>query len=347
LIRFTGNDYLCLASDPRLLQVARDALAKYGLSTCASRVASGTCDLHLDFEEQIADFLGTEASVVVPSGSLVPVIFSEYYGSGRRRVLLDERVHASIRAGLVSRFSRVEEYRHLSVPDLKSALTASSEPALVITDGVFALSSQLAPLDEIAALCDAHRAELIIDDAHGVGVLGLEGRGSYSHVSSTRRLPSFVAVAGSMGKALGSTGGFFAGSAAHVRGVMESDCFAGATAIAPALAAGGSKALAILQSEPQLVETIRRNARRLHEIFSQKIPSICDDFPSVTLTFPDLKTASEFSQSAAAAGLRVPMYSYPGMKSKSWIRLTTNVQHDSSAFTLLEGVAEKFAGLWS
>ena len=293
LIRFTGNDYLCLASDPRLLQAARDALDKYGLSTCASRVASGTCDLHLDFEKQIAGFLGTEASVVIPSGSLVPVIFSEYYRSGRRRVLVDERIHASIRAGLVSHFPHIEEYRHLNLLDLKSALTASSEPALVITDGVFALSSQLAPLEEIAALCDAHGAELIIDDAHGVGVLGIEGRGSFSHVSGTRRrLPSFVAIAGSMGKALGSTGGFFAGSAAHVRGVMETDCFAGATAIAPALAAGGSKALEILQSEQQLIETIRRNSRRLHEIFSQKAPSMCNDFPSVTLTFPDLQSAS-------------------------------------------------------
>ncbi len=212
VLNFCSNNYLGLANHPRIVEAARKAVEEYGVGPAAVRTIAGTMDLHIELEKRLAKFKGVEASITFQSGfnanlGCIPALV------GREDVIFsDELNHASIIDG--ARLSRAEivRYAHCDVQDLKRALEESRgefKRALVITDGVFSMDGDVAPLDEIYEVTVDYEVILMVDDAHGEGVLGAGGRGIVDHYGLHGRVDVEV---GTLSKAFGVVGGVVAGN---------------------------------------------------------------------------------------------------------------------------------------
>jgi 8-amino-7-oxononanoate synthase len=261
LVMLGSNNYLGLANNPEVKEAAGIALAVYGTGVAGSRLLNGTLDLHLELEKKLARFTGREDALVFPTGFQVNLgVLSSLIG--RRDVaVLDALDHACIIDGCRLGFGRSLKYRHNDMADLARKLEQIREGAgiLIVVDGVFSMEGDVAPLPEIARLARAHGARLMVDDAHGLGVFGEAGRGT----------PEFFGVEGEVdllmgtfSKSLATVGGFVAGAAPvidHVRHVARSAIFS--AALPPACVAAASKALDLVEREPERRKQLWENAR--------------------------------------------------------------------------------------
>ena len=229
------NDYLGLASDPRVIAAAQAALAAFGAGARASRHIGGDTAVHRELEEELADLKSAESALLFASGYAANLgVVSALPGRGDT-VCSDELNHASIIDG--ARLSRadIRVYRHCDTEDLSRKLDRASGTSLVVTDSVFSMDGTLAPVDEIADLADRHDAVLVLDDAHATGVIGAGGKGSTGHY---RRADRADVIIGTLGKALGSVGAFATGSAELIGYLSEvSRTFLFTTAPSPVSAA--------------------------------------------------------------------------------------------------------------
>ena len=270
LLNFSSNDYLGLAADPRLREAAERGLRQYGVGSGAAHLVTGHNKAHHALEEDLAAFTGRPRALLFSSGYMANLgIASALVGRGDR-VLEDRLNHASLLdAGLLSgaRFSR---YTHADAMALKQELTESSGRTLVLTDGVFSMDGDIAPLPELALAADAAGAFLAVDDAHGFGVVGESGRGSLEHHGlGLADVPVFM---GTLGKACGSFGAFVAGSEALVESLIQcARTYIYTTASPPALAEASRAALRIIQQEPErrthlrnLISRFRTGAKQLN-----------------------------------------------------------------------------------
>lgn len=268
-LNFSSNDYLGLAADPRLKQAARRALDDYGVGSGAAHLVTGHSKAHHALEEELAAFLGRSRALLFSSGYMANLgIASALIGRGDR-ALEDRLNHASLLdAGLLAgaRFAR---YAHADVTALEAELTDFSGRTFVMSDGVFSMDGDIAPLSELARAADAAGAYLVVDDAHGFGVLGEGGRGSLEHL---RLGPAEVPVLmGTLGKACGSFGAFVAGSEALIESLIQgARTYIYTTASPPALAEASRAALKIIQAEPErrahlrtLIARFRAGAKQL------------------------------------------------------------------------------------
>ncbi len=332
------NDYLGLASDPRVIAAAEQALRIFGTGARAARTLGGDTRVHRELEEELADFRQTEAALVFVSGvacnsSVLPAIV------GRGAVIFsDERNHASVIDGC--RLSRAEVviYRNRDAQHLAeqlARLASAATPALIVTSSVFSTAGDLAPLAEIAALADRYGAFLMVDDAHAIGVLGPGGVGSTAHFGLHGRIDIQM---GTLGKALGSVGGFVAGDrelmrylAGHARSLLYT------TAPPPASAAAALAALRLLRAEPERVERLRENARRLHSgvvALGFTVPERAA--PICPITFTDAATAARASRQLLEQGLLVLAGGTPQL------RLISSAVHTSDD---IEAALQAFAGV--
>ena len=184
VLNFCSNNYLGLANHPRIVEAATKAIAEYGVGPAAVRTIAGTMDLHIHLEEHLAAFKGVEAAITFQSGFAANVgCIPALVGKGDV-IFSDELNHASIIDGARLSRAQIVRYAHCDAQDLKRALDESRgkyERALVITDGVFSMDGDVAPLDEIYAVTQGYDVVLMVDDAHGEGVLGNGGRGIVDH----------------------------------------------------------------------------------------------------------------------------------------------------------------------
>ena len=270
LLNFSSNDYLGLAADPRLREAAERGLQVYGVGSGAAHLVTGHSQAHHALEEELAAFTGRPRALLFSSGYMANLgIASALVGRGDR-VLEDRLNHASLLdAGLLSgaRFSR---YAHAEVAALKRELTVSTGRTLVLTDGVFSMDGDIAPLRELAQAADAAGAFLAVDDAHGFGVVGEGGRGCLEHHGlGLAEVPVFM---GTLGKACGSFGAFVAGSEALVESLIQcARTYIYTTASPPAMAEASRAALRIIQQEPErrthlgkLIARFRVGAKQLN-----------------------------------------------------------------------------------
>jgi len=225
LLNFCSNNYLGLANHPRMIAAAKDALDRYGIGPGAVRTIAGTMTIHDELEARLAAFKGVEATISLQSCFVANVgTISTLVGAGDA-VISDELNHASIVDGVRLCKAKRSIYRHADVDDLRRALsearTAGAARILVITDGVFSMDGDIAPLPEIVEVADEFDALVMVDDAHGEGVLGRGGRGIIDHFGLHGRVDIEV---GTMSKAFGAVGGYVAGSAdlADRRGSKQS-----------------------------------------------------------------------------------------------------------------------------
>ncbi len=257
LLSFSCNDYLGLAADPHVLEAARAALEAHGAGACASRLITGDHPLLGELERRLAAFKGAQAACVFGSGYLANMgIISTLVGANDL-VLLDELVHSSLISGAKLSGARTLTFRHNDAAHLGELLRAhrgSAGRCLVATDGVFSMDGDLAPVGDLLAVAQAHDAWLMVDDAHGVGVVN-GGRGAaHGHAVPLRM--------GTLSKALGSYGGYVCASAPVIDYLKtRARTFVYSTGLPPASVAAALAALDIVERDPERVAQPLRKAR--------------------------------------------------------------------------------------
>lgn len=261
------NDYLGLACDPRVIAAAQAALSTFGAGARASRHIGGDTGVHRELEEELADLKSTESALLFSSGYAANLGVVSALPARGDTVCSDELNHASIVDGARLSGAKIRVYRHGDTDDLSRCLDTSSGASVVVTDSVFSMNGDLAPVDEIADLVDRHDAMLILDDAHATGVLGSGGKGSSGHYKRADRADVII---GTLGKALGSVGAFAAGSAEVIGYLSEvSRTFLFTTAPSPVAAAAALEAIRIMRSEPQRLQRLWENAWTINSSLSQ------------------------------------------------------------------------------
>jgi len=264
VVMIGSNNYLGLTTDPRVRQAAAEAVDRYGTSVTGSRFLNGTLELHLELDRRLAEFVGKEAALVFPTGYQTNVGTITALVQKGDYVIVDKDDHASIVDGCLMCRGEMKRFRHNDISSLDDVLSKLPPEAgkLVVVDGVYSMGGDIAPLPEIVAICKKHGARIMVDDAHGIGVTG-GGRGTAHHFGLTDDVDLIM---GTFSKSFASIGGFIAGSADvihyiqhHARSLIFS------AALTAPNAAAALKALDIMETEPELVETLWDNAEYMRK----------------------------------------------------------------------------------
>nr|PZN74117.1 MAG: 8-amino-7-oxononanoate synthase [Bacillota bacterium] len=262
VINLSSNNYLGLADDPRLKQAMIEATEAYGAGSGAVRTIIGTMTIHNQLEQKLAEFKHVEAAVVFQSGftcnsGVIPVLVGE-----QDAVISDELNHASIIDGCRLSKAKIHRYKHADMDDLARVLKETDgqyRRRLIITDGVFSMDGDIAPLPQIVELAEKHGCLTYVDDAHASGVLGDCGRGTVNHFGLEGRVTVQV---GTLSKAVGVLGGYVAGPRALIELLWHKGRpFLFSTSHPPGVAAACLKAIEIMEQEPERIQRLWDNAR--------------------------------------------------------------------------------------
>ena len=260
-LNFCSNNYLGLGNDPRLREAAKKAIDQWGVGPGAVRTIAGTMDFHLELESRLAKFKNVEATISFQSGftanlATIPALV----GKGDL-IFSDELNHASIIDGCRLSRAKIVPYKHNDVDDLRRVIAeyAPFEKALLVTDGVFSMDGDLAPLDKLADVAEEHNLIFMVDDAHGEGVMGYGGRGIVDHFNVHDRVDVEI---GTLSKAFGVVGGYVAGKKIIVDWLRQRGRpFLFSSAVTPADAAACIAAVDVLEESTDLVDKLWDNAR--------------------------------------------------------------------------------------
>jgi 8-amino-7-oxononanoate synthase len=298
-----SNNYLGLGDHPRLRRAAADAALALGTSSGASRLISGSMSIHADLEARIAEFEGTEAALLFGSGYLANTGVIAALARRGEVVFSDELNHASIIDGCRLAGAETFVYRHCDTEHLKWGLRrAAGRGSLIVTDGVFSMDGDIAPLAELAILARRHTSRLMVDEAHATGCLGPGGRGSVAAAGLTGEVDLVV---GTLGKALGGYGAYVCGSRAMAEYLINTARpFIFSTAPPPPAVAAASAALELLVESPKRVERLQANAKALREgLRSQGLDPIGDDTQIVPLVIGEADDAMALCERLLEQGL--------------------------------------------
>jgi 8-amino-7-oxononanoate synthase len=267
-IMLGSNNYLGLTADERVLAGAEDALHRYGTGLTGSRLLNGTIPLHLELEREIAEWMGSEDAIVFSTGHQANVgTLGTLLGQGDT-VVVDSGDHASILDGCQLSRAKLRPFRHNRLDKLERSLERAQGDGggvLVVVDGVFSMEGDIAPLPEICSLCEAHGARLMVDEAHGAGVLGALGAGTAELLGVADRVDLRM---GTFSKSLAACGGFVAGDAEVIEYLrIASRAFLFTASAVPAAVGAALAALRVLRSEdgPPLLAAVLENAARLRD----------------------------------------------------------------------------------
>ena len=343
LLSFHGCGYLGLAHDPRVRAAAAEAIERYGLSGLASRNTSGNLELHERLEVRLAEFLGTEAALAVADGYLADIAAAQALardprgsGQGPEPIALhDDDVHPSILDALASAGFRAFGYGAGDMSHALALLDLHKDGApLVATDGAFAMHGRLAPAAELLRHLPPG-AHFLIDDSHGVGVLGRSGRGVIELFGLED--PRII-LTGSLAKALGSGGGFVAGSADMVEAVRRrTSSFAGTTALSPPLAAAALTSLDLIDAEPERLERLRANVGQLHRTARRVgVRSTGTFLPVLRIVTESEDAARRLSSALHVEGIFAPAIRYHGATEQGMVRCAVTSEHTAAELRRLE-----------
>jgi len=261
VIQLSSNNYLGLTSHPRLRKAALEAVEKYGAGTGSVRTIAGTFTMHEELEEKLAKFKHTEAALVFQSGFTTNQGVLSAILSPEDVVISDALNHASIIDGIRLTKSARKVYKHVDMEDLERALKESADfrKRLIVTDGVFSMDGNIAPLDKIVELAEKYDALVMVDDAHASGVLGENGRGTVNHFGLDGRVHIQV---GTLSKAVGVLGGYVASTRSLIDYLIHKGRpFLFSTSHPPAVTAACDEAIQVLLEEPELIERLWDNAK--------------------------------------------------------------------------------------
>jgi 8-amino-7-oxononanoate synthase len=267
-INLGSSNYLGLSGDPEVVDAAVAALRQYGTSTSGSRVLNGTTRLHLTLEEELADHYGTEAAVLTSSGVNANVALLSTCCRPGDALLVDAHAHASLHAAAAASRGTVARFTHNSVASLERRLGRLDPEAgaVVVVDGVYSMSGEAAPLAAIAGLCGRFGARLVVDEAHGLGVLGARGRGA---VEAAGVLDRVDAVTVAFSKSLASVGGAVMTSRAVADGIRATAMpYVFSAANDPAAVAAALASLRVLRREPERMQRLQDNGALLRRVLT-------------------------------------------------------------------------------
>ena len=332
LLNFCANNYLGLANHPRIRQAAQKGIETYGVGPGAVRSIAGTTSLHVQLEQALATFKNAEACVTFQSGFTANLATIPALVGPEDLIFSDELNHASIIDG--SRLSRAEvvRYAHNDVDDLRAKIAGRGEykRRLIITDGVFSMDGDIAPLDKIAEVAEEFGIMLMVDDAHGEGVLGHGGRGIVDHFGLHGRVDVEV---GTLSKAFGVVGGLVAGKAIIIEWLRQRGRpFLFSSAMTAPDAAACIEAVKILSESTELIDRLWSNA----ELFRKEMKAMGFDTglsrtPIVPVMLGEAALAQQFSRRLFEEGVFAMSIAYPTVaKGKARIRVMSSAAHNHS-----------------
>jgi len=323
-----SNNYLGLADHPRVREAAAEAAMRYGAGAGASRLVSGNMRIHRRLEERLAEFKGSETALLFGSGYLANVGIVQALARSGEVVFSDALNHASIVDGCRLAGAETFVYEHRDVDHLAWGLEqAGGRGSLIVTDGVFSMDGDVAPLPEIVELAQRHDARVMVDEAHGTGAIGPDGRGAVAAAGLEDEVDLIV---GTLGKALGSYGAYVCCDrrmAKYLVNTARPLIFS--TALGPPAVAAAMAALALLREEPRRVEKLQRNGTILREaLAAEGLPGVASETHILPLVIGDAEEAVAVSERALERGVFAQAIRPPTVEAESSrLRLTVMASH--------------------
>jgi 8-amino-7-oxononanoate synthase len=333
LINFGSNDYLGLAGDDRVIQAAVAATQQFGTGATGSRLTSGHKQLHQDLESAIATLKGTEAALVFSSGYLANLGTIAALVGKKDLILNDRSNHSSLKNGALLSGATVIEYQHADANDLQQHLQlhrANYRRCLIVTDTVFSMDGDICPLPEILDFAIKHHAMLLVDEAHATGIFGATGAGIVEHYGCTGQ--PLIEI-GTLSKAIGSLGGYVAGTAKTID-FLRNRCASWiyTTGLSPADTAAAVAAIEMIKTTPQLRQQLWQNVAFFKQHLAECIPNlhlIPSASPIICIELSDAQTALAMGQKLKQAGIFAPAIRPPTVPT-SRIRLSLMATHQQS-----------------
>jgi 8-amino-7-oxononanoate synthase len=343
-LNFCSNDYLGLAAHPRVIEALREAAAQYGVGSGASHLVCGHSTPHHDLEEALADFTGRPRALLFSSGYMANTGLLTTLLQPGDYVFEDRLNHASLLDGGLHSGARFQRFPHNDVQALQDKLQGVDGLKLVVVDGVFSMDGDSAPLADLARLCSREEAWLMVDDAHGFGVLGERGAGSTEAAGlGIAAVPVLMAT---LGKALGTAGAFVAGEEVLIEGlIQQARSYIYTTALPPAVAAASLVSLQLLQDEAwrrdhlaSLVARFRRGARQLELPLMDSVSAI------QPLVVGGAERAVALSEQLRARGLLIGAIRPPTVpRGTSRLRITLSAAHSEQQ---VDQLLQQLADCW-
>jgi 8-amino-7-oxononanoate synthase len=340
-INFCSNDYLGLANHPEVVRAFIRAAETYGVGSGASHLVTGHGLEHDALEEALAAFTGRERALVYSTGYMANMGVIGALADQKAHLVADKLNHASLIDGCRLTGAQFSRYRHADcdhAAELLDAAEPDQDTRLLVTDGVFSMDGDLAPLPELARVASAAHAWLLVDDAHGLGVLGPTGRGSCEHFRlGVNKVPVLI---GTFGKAFGTFGAFVAGDADLIEFLIQkSRPYIYTTALPPAVAAATRAALAVSENEGWRRERVMTHARRVHEALG--LPGLAAS-PIIPVILGDEVRALAASRALEERGILVTAIRPPTVPpGTARLRVTLSAAHDDhQVSTLIQALLE-------
>ncbi|BAS55793.1 8-amino-7-oxononanoate synthase [Leptolyngbya boryana NIES-2135] len=328
-LNFASNDYLGLATDDRLINAAIQAIQNYGTGSTGSRLLTGHRALHRELETAIAQLKQAEDAIVFSSGYLANLGAIAALVGKRDLILSDQYNHSSLRNGAIVSGATTLDYAHCDIQDLRTKLEQQRQHfqhCLIITDTVFSMDGDLCPLPEILDLADEFECMVLVDEAHATGVMGATGAGCVEHLGCTGRA---IVQMGTLSKALGSLGGYIAGSAQLIDFLRNrAPSWIYTTGLSPADTAAALAAIQIVQQERDRRNILWQNVAYL----KSQLPNFAllpSESPILCWQLPNVQTALEAAKSLQAEGIFAPAIRPPTVPT-SRIRMTIMATHEKA-----------------
>ena len=328
-LSFCSNNYLGLANHPSVVKAVKDAVGKYGWGAGASRLVSGNMTLHEALEDTISRFKGKEAAIVFPTGYMANLGAITSLVSNGDLVICDKLNHASIIDGCRLSGADFRVYAHCNMDKLENILKKSSKynRKLIVTDSVFSMDGDLAPLPDIVRIATEYNAMIMVDEAHGTGVFGENGRGVVEHFNLNKEID---VVMGTLSKAIGSLGGYVSGDIdliSYLRNKARS--FMYTTALPPAVCAASIAGINLIQEDPSMRESLWYNVRFIKDkLRSLNINMISSESQIIPILIGDAQKAVEISTLLYEKGILIPAIRPPTVPANSSrLRMTVMSSH--------------------
>ena len=332
VINFASNDYLGLTGDERLIQAAIAATQEYGTGSTGSRLLTGHRQLHQQLERAIASLKQTEDALVFSSGYLANIGTIAALVGKRDLILADQYNHSSLKNGAILSGAVIVNYAHNDIEDLKIQLTQHRQHhrrCLIVTDSVFSMDGDLCPLPEILAIAEHFSGMVLVDEAHATGVLGANGAGCVEHFGCTGQ--TLIQV-GTLSKALGSLGGYVAGSAVLIDFLRNrAPSWIYTTGLSPADTAAALEAVRIVQQEPERRARVNQNVDTLKHLMQQlpQLKLLPSESPILCVKQASATDALTTGEKLKAAGIFAPAIRPPTVPT-SRIRISVMATHELS-----------------
>lgn len=349
LHNFCSNDYLGLSTHPKLIEAATAAMQRFGLGAGAAHLVTGHSAEHHALEEELAAFTGRERALLFSTGYMANLGTISALAEHRDRIVEDKWNHASLLDGARLAQAQLRRYAHADVEAAERLLAGPDEAheksvALLVTDGVFSMDGDLAPLPGLAAAARRHDATLIVDDAHGLGVLGATGRGTLEALQMP--VGSVPVLIGTLGKAFGTFGAFVAGDATLIDYlIQQARTYIYTTALPPSIAAATRASLKLVIDEGERRERLRAHIARFREAAAAyALPLMPSTTPIQPLIVAESALAMDLSAALRSKGFWVAAIRPPTVpKGAARLRITLSAAHREAD---IDALVESLGTLW-